>query len=162
MSPDGRLGQANSIRHVLTPDATHAKVNPATRNRSTRHPTTKPSTNQPINGTTTDAQPAAQSNPCNAPLTGIPRRPTPHVSPFPQPALAVSAWRRLCAWAGARLRGIAAGVSAAGSPLFMPLARARHLWLLLAPAALAAAAWWDVRAQPAEHAADRAVRLSQT
>ncbi|AWK20699.1 hypothetical protein IXO675_021120 [Xanthomonas oryzae pv. oryzae] len=39
----------------------------------------------------------------------------------------------------------------------MPLARARHLWLLLAPAALAAAAWWDVRAQPAEHAADRAV-----
>ncbi|QBN70948.1 hypothetical protein [Xanthomonas oryzae] len=39
----------------------------------------------------------------------------------------------------------------------MPLARARHLWLLLAPAALAAAAWWHVRAQPAEHAADRAV-----
>ncbi|QBG93511.1 hypothetical protein ACQR53_17880 [Xanthomonas oryzae] len=39
----------------------------------------------------------------------------------------------------------------------MPLARARHLWLLLAPAALAAAAWWHARAQPAEHAADRAV-----
>lgn len=32
----------------------------------------------------------------------------------------------------------------------MPLARARHLWLLLAPVALAAAAWWHVRAQPGD------------
>ncbi|MBB3821277.1 hypothetical protein FHT03_000670 [Xanthomonas arboricola] len=31
----------------------------------------------------------------------------------------------------------------------MPLARARHLWLLLAPVALAAAGWWHVRAHPA-------------
>ncbi|MEA9581156.1 hypothetical protein VC218_20360 [Xanthomonas nasturtii] len=30
----------------------------------------------------------------------------------------------------------------------MPLVRARHLWLLLAPVALAAAAWWQLRAQP--------------
>ncbi|CAD7713427.1 hypothetical protein LMG31886_05990 [Xanthomonas hydrangeae] len=42
------------------------------------------------------------------------------------------------------------GFPAPGSLLFMPLARARHLWLLLAPAALAAAAWWHVRAQPTE------------
>ncbi|MCC4632216.1 MULTISPECIES: hypothetical protein [Xanthomonas] len=30
----------------------------------------------------------------------------------------------------------------------MPLVRARHLWLLLAPVALAAGAWWQLRAQP--------------
>jgi enoyl-CoA hydratase/carnithine racemase len=42
----------------------------------------------------------------------------------------------------------------------MPLARARHLWLLLAPAALAAAAWWHVRAHPAEHAAGRAAPVA--
>ncbi|OAX88799.1 hypothetical protein A7D16_09715 [Xanthomonas nasturtii] len=42
----------------------------------------------------------------------------------------------------------------------MPLVRARHLWLLLAPAALAAAGWWHVRAQPAEHAAHRSVAVS--
>ncbi|AVQ08963.1 TPA: hypothetical protein HH295_12035 [Xanthomonas vasicola pv. zeae] len=42
----------------------------------------------------------------------------------------------------------------------MPLARARHLWLLLAPAAFAAATWWHVRAQPAEHARDRAVPVA--
>ncbi|MCF5951183.1 hypothetical protein L2217_22665, partial [Xanthomonas perforans] len=42
----------------------------------------------------------------------------------------------------------------------MPLARARHLWLLLAPAALAAAAWWHVRAQPAERDVDRAVPVA--
>ncbi|MCC8627288.1 hypothetical protein [Xanthomonas vesicatoria] len=34
----------------------------------------------------------------------------------------------------------------------MPLVRARHLWLLLAAVALAAAAWWHLRAQPAERA----------
>ncbi|KGE53393.1 hypothetical protein WCN79_20885 [Xanthomonas axonopodis pv. vasculorum] len=42
----------------------------------------------------------------------------------------------------------------------MPLARARHLWLLLAPAALAVAAWWHVRAQPAERDADRAAPVA--
>ncbi|MBO9746568.1 MULTISPECIES: hypothetical protein [Xanthomonas] len=42
----------------------------------------------------------------------------------------------------------------------MPLARARHLWLLLAPAALAAAAWWHVRAQPAERDVDRMVPVA--
>ncbi|WP_349656883.1 hypothetical protein [Xanthomonas sp. 10-10] len=34
----------------------------------------------------------------------------------------------------------------------MPLVRARHLWLLLAPVALATAAWWHLRAQPAARA----------
>ncbi|WP_372392093.1 hypothetical protein ACCQ05_18880 [Xanthomonas sp. NCPPB 3582] len=38
----------------------------------------------------------------------------------------------------------------------MPLARARHLWLLLAPVALAAAGWWQLRAQPPAVAADAA------
>lgn len=34
----------------------------------------------------------------------------------------------------------------------MPLVRARHLWLLLAPVALATGAWWHLRAQPAARA----------
>ncbi|MCC4620985.1 hypothetical protein LL965_13120 [Xanthomonas cassavae CFBP 4642] len=38
----------------------------------------------------------------------------------------------------------------------MPLARARHLWLLLAPVALAAAGWWHLRAQPTAVATDAA------
>ncbi|PPU95633.1 hypothetical protein XpopCFBP1817_08170 [Xanthomonas populi] len=42
------------------------------------------------------------------------------------------------------------GLPAPGALLFIPLARTRHLWLLLAPAALAAAAWWHVRARPTE------------
>ncbi|QJD66405.1 hypothetical protein HG421_00775 [Xanthomonas campestris pv. badrii] len=38
----------------------------------------------------------------------------------------------------------------------MPLARARHLWLLLAPAALAAAGWWQLRAPPTAVVTDAA------